>query len=195
MTFHWIFLMGLLLIFAVACGDGESAGLQEESQPAGARGEVMATPTVQTAVPAAEPTNVPVAVSTAEPTATVAPPPTSTMYPPHPPPPPPSAIRAVTVDPAALYPKSPEQMLLRSDLVVRASLDSATATTEAMRVDGATTYRPIHKLAFTVHEYLKGSGPDAVVVTYGPARCSLGTLNPSHGTRLPQMRSRKRSGC
>ncbi len=170
--------MGLLLILAVACGDGESAGLQEENQPAEARGEVMATPIGQTAVPAAEPTNVPVAASTAEPTATLGPPPTSTMYPPHTPPPT-AAIRAVVPPPELTYPPTPELMLLRSELVVRGSLTSATAATEAMRSEGnTTTYRPILKLAFTVHEYLKGSGPDAVVVIVRPRQMLDGAFEP-----------------
>ena len=50
-----------------------------------------------------------------------------------------------------------------SMVVVRASLLSATASAEI--VSGATTsYRPVHELKFTVHEYLEGSGPNEIVV-------------------------------
>ena len=76
----------------------------------------------------------------------------------------------VAIDPASLYPESLEQMLLRSDVVVRASLDSITATTETLSENGTTTYRPIHDLSFTVHEYIKGSGADNIRVVVRPIR-------------------------
>ena len=54
-----------------------------------------------------------------------------------------------------------------SFVIVRASLASATAETE--EVPGASegvapTYRPVHELRFTVHEYLEGSGPNELLV-------------------------------
>ena len=48
-------------------------------------------------------------------------------------------------------------------VVVRASLQSSTATAEAVS-GSTTTYRPVHELRFTVHEYLEGSGPNEIVV-------------------------------
>ena len=48
-------------------------------------------------------------------------------------------------------------------VVVRASLQSTTAKAET--VPGSpTSYRPVHELKFTVHEYLEGSGPNEVLV-------------------------------
>ena len=50
-----------------------------------------------------------------------------------------------------------------SMVVVRATLSSLTSKAET--ISGTpTTYRPIHELRFTVHEYLEGSGPNEVVV-------------------------------
>ena len=63
------------------------------------------------------------------------------------------------IDPASLYPKSLDQMLYESDVVIRASLDSVSADTEAMTVDGNTVYRPVHTFTFTVHEEIKGTVP------------------------------------
>ncbi len=74
----------------------------------------------------------------------------------------------VAIDPASLYPESLEQMLFRADVVVRASLDSITATTETISADNTTTYRPIHDLSFTVHEYIKGSGANTIRVVVRP---------------------------
>ena len=50
---------------------------------------------------------------------------------------------------------------------MRASLASATAGTEEVPGAGeglAATYRPVHELRFTVHEYLEGSGPNELLV-------------------------------
>ena len=60
-----------------------------------------------------------------------------------------------------------EEQIYRSRVIVRASLKSVTATTETVPSQGAgvaPTYRPAHELRFTIHEYLKGSGPDEAVV-------------------------------
>ena len=50
-----------------------------------------------------------------------------------------------------------------SMVVVRATLSSLTSKAETISGTPA-TYRPIHELRFTVHEYLEGSGPNEVVV-------------------------------
>ena len=52
-------------------------------------------------------------------------------------------------------------------VVVRASLQSATErieTVPAARAVSSTTYRPVHELRFTIHEYLEGSGPNEILV-------------------------------
>ena len=61
-------------------------------------------------------------------------------------------------------------MVSRSDVIVRASLLSATAETEAVSGgEGASpTYRPVHKLRFTTHEYVKGSGSSEIEVVVRP---------------------------
>ncbi len=52
-----------------------------------------------------------------------------------------------------------------SRVVVWASLLSVTAGTEEVPGEGGTTtYRPMHELRFTVHEYLEGSGPTELLV-------------------------------
>ena len=63
------------------------------------------------------------------------------------------------IDTASLYPKSLDQMLYEAELVIRASLVSVAANTEAMTVEGDAVYRPIHTFIFTVHEEIKGSAP------------------------------------
>ncbi len=59
----------------------------------------------------------------------------------------------------SVHPSLDEQ-IFRSDVIVRATLKSATSTTE--KVVGG--YRAVHELRFTVHEYLKGSGPSEILV-------------------------------
>ena len=52
-------------------------------------------------------------------------------------------------------------------VVVRASLQSATERIETVPAASAvssTTYRPVHELRFTIHEYLEGSGPNEILV-------------------------------
>lgn len=58
------------------------------------------------------------------------------------------------------------EQILTSDVIIRASLLSATAETETVSSGDsvASTYRPLQKLRFTAHEYLKGSGPAETVV-------------------------------
>ena len=51
-----------------------------------------------------------------------------------------------------------------SFVIVRTSLLSSTAGTEEVPGEGAATYRPVHELRFTVHEYLEGSGPNEILV-------------------------------
>ena len=64
-------------------------------------------------------------------------------------------------------PPSLEEQIYRSVVIVRASLLSATAGTETIPSTDegiASTYRPVQELRFTAHEYLKGAGPNEVVV-------------------------------
>ena len=68
--------------------------------------------------------------------------------------------------PYAQVSPSLEEQIFDSDTIVRASLVSASAVTETAPSDPgvAPTYRAVHELQFTVHEYLKGSGPSEIVV-------------------------------
>ena len=63
-------------------------------------------------------------------------------------------------------PPSIEEQIFRSDVIVRATLQSATAATETLPSNPgvAPTYLAVQELRFTVHEYLKGSGPTALLV-------------------------------
>ena len=82
----------------------------------------------------------------------------------------PASIVQAVINPATLYPESLDQMTMRTDFIVRASLMSATAATEAVsgEAGASTTYRPVHKLRFTAHEYLKGSGSSDILVVVRP---------------------------
>ena len=53
-----------------------------------------------------------------------------------------------------------EEQIFRSSVIVRATLQSATAAAAA----GGGGYQAVQELRFTVHEYLKGSGPTSIVV-------------------------------
>ncbi len=65
-------------------------------------------------------------------------------------------------------PPSLDEQIFYSDVIARATLKSATSTTETVGSGATATYRPVHELRFTVHEYLKGSGPsEALVVARG----------------------------
>ena len=59
-----------------------------------------------------------------------------------------------------------EEQVFTSSVIVRASLQSAAAAVETVpSTPGvAPTYRPVQELRFTVHEYLKGSGPTTLLV-------------------------------
>ena len=63
-------------------------------------------------------------------------------------------------------PPSLEEQIFSSSMIVRASLQSATAAVETVPSDPgvAPTYRAVQELRFTAHEYLKGSGPTALLV-------------------------------
>ena len=63
-------------------------------------------------------------------------------------------------------PPSLEEQIFRSTVIVRATLQSATASTETVpSAPGvAPTYEAVQELRFTVHEYLKGSGPTTLLV-------------------------------
>ena len=68
--------------------------------------------------------------------------------------------------PGAQVSPSLEEQIFDSDTIVRASLLSASARAETVPSDPgvAPTYRAVHELRFTVHEYLTGSGPSEIVV-------------------------------
>ncbi len=69
-------------------------------------------------------------------------------------------------DPTWRVPPSIEEQIFSSDVIVRATLQSATAATETLPSDPgvASTYQAVQELRFTVHEYLQGSGPTALLV-------------------------------
>ena len=59
-----------------------------------------------------------------------------------------------------------EEQIFRSNGIVRATLLSASTSTQTIPSDPgvAPTYQAVHELRFMVHEYLKGSGPNEIVV-------------------------------
>ena len=69
-------------------------------------------------------------------------------------------------NPAWRVAPSVEQEIFRSTTIVRATLQSATAAVETLPSEPgvASTYQAVQELRFTVHEYLKGSGPTALLV-------------------------------
>ncbi len=75
-------------------------------------------------------------------------------------------ILSHTIDRAWLVSPSLEEQIFTSEVIVVASLLSATARTETVPSDpGVTpTYRALQVLRFRVHEYLKGTGPQEAVV-------------------------------
>ena len=75
-------------------------------------------------------------------------------------------VQSASFDSSVTVSPSLEEQIFQSDAIVRASLLSATAGTETVPSDPgvATTYRSVHELRFTVHEYLKGSGSSEVLV-------------------------------
>ena len=77
--------------------------------------------------------------------------------------PPNSSASAIT--PPYLNNPAPFEVLFREyDYVVRASLVSIRAETEAV----PTGYRPVHRLRYSVHEWLRGSGPGEIEVVLRP---------------------------
>ena len=71
-----------------------------------------------------------------------------------------------------------DEQVFDSDTIVRATLLSAAAGTESVPSDPgvAPTYRAVNELRFTVHEYLKGSGPSEVVVVVRDEASYPGTV-------------------
>ena len=69
-------------------------------------------------------------------------------------------------NPAWRVAPSVEQEIFRSTTIVRATLQSAAAAVETLPSEPgvASTYQAVQELRFTVHEYLKGSGPTALLV-------------------------------
>ncbi|MDE2902443.1 MAG: hypothetical protein OXP73_05380, partial [Chloroflexota bacterium] len=63
-------------------------------------------------------------------------------------------------------PPSIEEQIFFSDVIARATLQSATAAVETLPGDPgvAPTYLAVQELRFTVHEYLQGSGPTSLLV-------------------------------
>ena len=95
-----------------------------------------------------------------------------------------TVIEAVPIPPpaAALVPPTLEEQVFFASVIVRATLQSVTAGVELAPAgtplagppptsDATTTYLPVQVLRFTVHEYLKGSGPTGTleVVARGPS--------------------------
>ncbi len=79
----------------------------------------------------------------------------------------PTPERSIVPNPTWFVSPSLEEQIFKSDVIMRASLLSAAAATETVPSAGeevAQTYRPLQELRFTVHEYLKGSGPAEVLV-------------------------------
>ena len=71
------------------------------------------------------------------------------------------------INPKWFVPPSLDEQIFRSKVIVRASLKSATSTTETIPSQGvgvSPTHRPVQELRFTIHEYLKGTGPNEVQV-------------------------------
>ncbi len=71
-----------------------------------------------------------------------------------------------SLNPEWLVPPSIEEQIFRSTTIVRATLQSATAAVESLPSEPgvASTYQAVQELRFTVHEYLQGSGPTALLV-------------------------------
>ena len=69
-------------------------------------------------------------------------------------------------NPAWRVAPSVEHQIFLSTTIVRATLQSATAAVETLPSDpgAAPTYLAVQELRFTVHEYLKGSGPTSLLV-------------------------------
>ena len=74
--------------------------------------------------------------------------------------------QAATMDPSAFVSPSLDEQILRSDTIVRASLQSAAAGVETVPSGPgvAPTYRPVQELRFQILEYLEGSGPGVFAV-------------------------------
>ena len=92
---------------------------------------------------------------------------TSTSDPQLQPPTPTPIVYTQTPKPVAYVSPSLEEQVFSSEFILRASLLSATASTEtAPSGPGiAPTYRALNRMRFTAHEYLKGNGPSEIVVT------------------------------
>ena len=73
------------------------------------------------------------------------------------------------LNPIWTVPPSIDEQIFRSDTIVRAALLSASAVTEPVSHGPgvAPTYRPLQKLRFRAHEYLKGEGPAELLVVVG----------------------------
>ncbi len=69
-------------------------------------------------------------------------------------------------NPAWRVAPSIEEQIFFADVIVRATLQSAAAAVETLPSEPgvASTYQAVQELRFTVHEYLKGSGPTALLV-------------------------------
>ncbi len=68
------------------------------------------------------------------------------------------------VDERWSVPASLDEQIIVSDVIARATLKSATSTTEKISGKVVRGYRAVHELRFTVHEYLKGSGPSEALI-------------------------------
>ena len=78
----------------------------------------------------------------------------------------PTPVSRVAINRIWTVSPSLEEQIFRSDQIVRATLLSVSTSTESLPSDPgvAPTYRAVHELRFTVHEYLMGSGSSEIVV-------------------------------
>ena len=150
-------LLTLCLVFAaVAAACGTSATELESSPPTLATELESSSSTPTPAAPVPSPTPGTESESSSSMPTPVAPVPSPT----------PETVE-YSINPTWWVPPSLEEQIFESDVIVRASLLSAAAGTETVPSADAgvsPTYRPVQDLRFTVHEYLKGSGPNEVLV-------------------------------
>ncbi len=144
-----------LVIITSSCGGNGQATLNEKSDPYPAPTLGPTSFSNTPSAPGPSPTSEPLAPS---PTST----PNPNLLPPIPTP-------TIDVYPDITWyvPPSLEEQIFGADVIARASLLSTTAATETIPSEDegvAPTYRPVQILRFTVHEYLKGSGPSEVLV-------------------------------
>ena len=76
----------------------------------------------------------------------------------------PGFVYSDEVDPAWYVPPSLDEQILDSAVIARASLLSVAPATEMLGMALWPDFRAVHKLRFAIHEYLKGSGPNEMLL-------------------------------